>query len=91
MKTLSLTDTRNRLLEIAEKIEEAPSTVVGVSKRGRPLLTILSTEAYESLLETMEILADDDLMHRLRKAAKEAKEGKTIPLSVMKKRLGLDQ
>jgi len=41
------------------------------------------------LTETQEILADPETMVSLRRGAQEAEEGKSIPLSQVKKELGL--
>jgi antitoxin YefM len=89
MKTLSLTDTRNQLLEIAEEMERKPSTVVSISKRGKPLMTLISTDVYEGILETLDIMADPKAMAAIRKSIREMKAGKTIPWEKVKKDLDL--
>lgn len=43
----------------------------------------------KSIIETLEIMADKDLMKALRKGIKEANEGKGIPWEKVKKDLGL--
>lgn len=90
MKTLSLTQARNTLLRLAEEIDRDPSVVVEVRKRGRRVLTVMSANLYEALLETLEILEDASLAHRLRRAIREIEAGKGIPWTVARKRLGLD-
>lgn len=89
MKSLTITDTRNRLLDLAEEMAKKPSMVVEVQKHGQHVMTLISAELYDSLVETLEILADEDLMARFRKAVKEINDGKGIPLAVSKRRLGL--
>ncbi len=90
MKTLSLTDTRNRLLKIVEQMEQEPSTVVAVSKRGKPVMALLSMEVYEGLLETLEILGDAKAMASIRKSIRQLKAGKTIPWEKAKRSLDLE-
>ena len=89
MKTMSLTETRNRLLEIAERIERDPDEVIGVTKRGRRVMTLLSAERYEAVLETLEVLADAEAMRSLERARKEIAQGKGIPWRKARERLRL--
>lgn len=89
MKSLNITDTRNQLLDLADELVRKPSTVIEVQKHGRHVMTLISPELYGSLVETLEILADDGLMARFKKAIKEIEHGKGIPLAVSKRRLGI--
>lgn len=89
MKALSLTDARNRLLEIAEEMERKPSTVVSVNKRGKPLMTLISTDVYEGILETLDILSDPKAVVSIRKSIRQMKAGKTILWEKVKKGLDL--
>jgi prevent-host-death family protein len=89
MKTMSLTETRNRLLEIAERIERDPDEVIGVTKRGRRVMTVLSAERYDAVLETLEVLADAEAMRSLERARKEIALGKGIPWRKARERLRL--
>ena len=57
MKTMTLTEARNQLLKVAEEMERRPDQVVGIVKRGKKVMTLLSTEVYEALVETLEIVA----------------------------------
>ena len=90
MKTLSLTNARNRLLSLAQEIEDDPGTIVGVQKRGKPVLTLISAELYEALVETLEILGDESQAARLRQALRELEKGRGIPWKTAKRRLGLE-
>lgn len=89
MKTVSISDARKRLLELADEIERRPSTIVAVKRHGKPIFTMLSTEVYEGLLETLEIVADEKAMAQLRKSLREVKAGKGIPWEIAKKRLDI--
>ena len=50
-----------------------------VTRRRKPVLAILPWELYEGLLETLEIMADPELMAELRKSLEQADRGETIP------------
>ena len=89
MRRMNITETKNTLLNLAKEMEKKPRTVIEVRKHGRPVMTLISPEFYESLIETLEILADEALMRQFRKAVKEVSEGKAIPLAESRRRLGL--
>jgi antitoxin YefM len=89
-KTLTITEARSQLLELAERLNRPPATeAVTVTKRGKPVLAVLPHEFYESLVETLEILGDEALMQSLRQSLKEARSGKTIPWEKARRDLGL--
>jgi len=89
-KTLTITEARSQLLELAERLNRPPATeAVTVTKRGKPVLAVLPHEFYESLVETLEILGDEALMQSLRQSLKEARSGKTISWEKARRDLGL--
>jgi prevent-host-death family protein len=89
-KTLTITEARSQLLDLAERLNRPPATeAVTVTKRGKPVLALLSHDFYESLVETLDILGDEALMESLRQSLKEARSGKTIPWEEAKRGLGL--
>ena len=45
---------------------------------------------HSSIIETLEIMADEELMTSLRQGIKEVAEGKTIPWERVKEELNLD-
>jgi len=69
---------RDRLTSLPEELAEEPGAIA-VTRRGEPVLAILPWDLYESIMETLEILSDEELMAALRQSIKEASEGKTIP------------
>jgi antitoxin YefM len=86
MHTMSITDARKGFLDLPEAIQDEP---VFVMKRGRPVMTMLSMEQFEGMLETIEILSDQVFAKRLQKGMKEARTGKTVSLEQAAARLGL--
>ena len=89
MKTISLTQARNQLLQLAEEIKKNPGLIVKVVKRGDGVLTLMSSELHDSLVETLEVLAEEDTSVMLRLALKEIEQGKGISWKKAKRRLGL--
>ena len=89
MKTISLTQARNQLLKLAEEIDRNPGLIVKVVKRGNEIMTLMSSELHESLVETLEVLAEEDTAVKLRLALKEIQKGKGIPWKKAKRSLGV--
>jgi len=77
---------RDKLTSLPEELERKPGAIA-VTRRGEPVLAILSWELYESIIETLEILGDEDLTTALRQGIKEAHEGKAISWERAKKGL----
>jgi antitoxin YefM len=84
--TVTLKELRPQLPQIANAIERKLDRYI-VTRRGRPVMTILSPEDYEGLLETIEILSDKTAVRRIKKSLKQARAGKTIPWEDVKRRL----
>ena len=85
-KELSTVDARRELTKLPEKLGAEPATVA-VTRRGKPVLAIMTWEDYQAILETLEILSDDEAVQQLRRSIQEVKAGKTIPWKEGKARL----
>ena len=59
--TSSLTDVRGKLSEVIDEIARTGGEVV-ITKHGRPVAVLLAHDEYESLIETVNVLSDDDTM-----------------------------
>jgi len=89
-RSMPIIEVRNRLTALPEELERQPATgAVAVTRRGRPVLAVMSWDLYESLVETLEILGDEEMTGALRKSIREAAKGKTIPWERAKRRLRL--
>lgn len=76
-KFIPITKAKNDLLEIIRQVEKEESTVA-VTKNGVPTAVILSMERFAGLLETLDILTDEETMKSLRKAIRQARQGKWV-------------
>jgi prevent-host-death family protein len=71
-QTLSITDARDKLMQIANELESHAVDLVVISKRGRPAMAVLPYDVYESIIETLEILSDEEQLAALRESMREA-------------------
>jgi prevent-host-death family protein len=89
MREIPIAKARNELMTLPEKLAENRATVA-VTRRGKPVLAVMPWELYESIIETLEIMGDQELMASLKLAIKEVAQGKTVPWEQVKKELNLD-
>jgi prevent-host-death family protein len=73
-ETISLTELRPRLSDVVDRAHEHFDRFV-ITRRGKARAVLLSSEEFEGLLETLEILSDQDLVQQLVEADRELAEG----------------
>ncbi len=78
MERLSMTNARDSLATLPEQLAQRREALA-VTRAGKPVLAIMPWDLYESIAETLEILADDDLVASLREGTRDVKEGRAIP------------
>jgi antitoxin YefM len=96
IETLSMVEAREQLTRLPEQFERTGTgkeevRVIKVTRRNKPVLAILPWELYEALLETVEILGDDEQMAALREALKEVAQGQGKSWETVKVELGWDE
>ena len=84
--TLSLKELRPDLPHVIEQVDRKLDRFI-ITKRGRPVAVLLSADDYESLMETLDILADPKALASLRKGEADARSGKTRSWGDVKKSL----
>lgn len=77
MPTVPLTHAKTHLTRLLSEVEQLGEKIV-ITRSGRPAGVLLSVDEYEGLLETLEILADDELARAVREGVREAEEGSTV-------------
>jgi antitoxin YefM len=86
--TYSISEIREEITRLPEQFEREPGAVT-VTRHGKPVMAILPWELYESIMETLEIMGDAELMAAFRQGVREMAEGKGRPWEDVKKELGL--
>ncbi len=88
-RTMPIIEARKKLTTMPEQFEkDSNNKTVTVTRRGKPVLAIMPFDLYEAIVETLEIMGDEELMAALRQSIKEAGAGKGIPWEQAKRKLG---
>ncbi|MBU2564011.1 type II toxin-antitoxin system Phd/YefM family antitoxin [Patescibacteria group bacterium] len=87
-KIISITEGRKNLFKIAEYVQK-PATYYEFTVDGKPKVVLMSSQEFDSIVETMEILSDPQTMKNIKKAEEEHKKGEYISWDDLKKELGL--
>ena len=77
--TVALSEARERLSEIVEEVATTGGDFI-ISRHGRPMAVLLAKDEYESLIETLNILSDNDAMNAIREAEADLVSGNLIEL-----------
>ena len=86
VNTVSLKELRPELPKVIKRIDGRLDRYV-VTKRGKPIVVMLSIDDYESLMETLDILADPRVMTGLRQGEEDIRRGKTRSWQEIKRSL----
>jgi PHD/YefM family antitoxin component YafN of YafNO toxin-antitoxin module len=84
----SMSEICEQITRLPEQFEQEPAEAVTVTRHGKPVMAILPWELYESIMETLEIMGDAELMAALRQGIKNIEEGRIQPLDDVLKELG---
>jgi len=76
ISTVSLKELRPELPHVIDRVDRKLDRFV-ITKRGKPVAVLLGADDYESLMETLELLADPKAMAGLRRGEAELRKGKT--------------
>ena len=86
VNTLSLKELRPELPKVIKRIDGKLDRYV-ITKRGKPVVVMMSVDDYESLMETLDILADPEAMKGLKQGERDIQRGRTRPWQEIKRSL----
>ena len=87
-KIIPFTEARSTLSELLDEVTSRQEHVV-ITRKGRPAAVVLSSEEYEALSETLEILEDGETLAALRESEADVKAGRVYPADEVRRELGL--
>ena len=76
-KIIPLTTVKRKLLEIIKEIGAEDATIT-VTKNGVPVGVMMTPDRYEGLLETIEVLGDNEIVKALAASARDYKAGRVF-------------
>lgn len=88
VQTLPITKAREELTSLVENAKKKLDEYI-ITVNGSPAAVIISAAEYESWKETVEILADPQLMKAIKQGEKDLAEGRVYEWEDVKKELGL--
>ncbi len=74
-----ITQAKAKLLDMVRQLSDTNDTIA-ITKNGVPAAVMLSMRKFEGLLETIDILADPEMMQQLHESIKDVKAGRLIDL-----------
>ncbi len=77
MTTVPLSEAKTHLAKLLADVEALGEEVV-ITRSGRPVGVLLSLTDYEGLIETLDILADQDLSKSIERGLAEAEAGNLV-------------
>ena len=88
MTRLTITDARKELLNLPKRLAKTRERAIGITQRGRPVLAVMPWEVYESIIETLEVFSDPDMVSALRDSIDDIRKGRLIDHDKVGRRLG---
>ena len=85
-KTITITEGRKELFKIADEVQK-PDTQYVFTIEGKPGVVLMSADEYDSLMETMEILSNPEIMKDIRQAEEDYRAGRYSTWEEVKKEL----
>lgn len=86
--TIPITEARHELTSLPERLAQE-GNALAITRRGKPVLAVMTWQHYEAMLETLEILSDTSLISDLRRGIEEAKMGQGLDWEAVKLDLAL--
>ena len=91
MTEVALMTARAKLTGLSRELKRSPRTVVQITHRGKPSMTLMSSELYDTLVETLEVMSDPSAVEALRKSLADVEAGRLHSLDEVAARLGLER
>lgn len=85
-ENIPIVKARAMLSQLPERLS-AENRAAALTRHGKPVLAVMPCDLYETIMETMEIMGDADMMDALRQSIEDVQEGNLIPLEQVKAEL----
>jgi len=95
-RTFPISEFQDKITYLPEQFDLKPEAIT-ITKDGKPIMTILPYDVYQSLLEkleslqeTLEIMQDEELMASLREGIEAMERGETVAWEDVQRKLGFE-
>jgi PHD/YefM family antitoxin component YafN of YafNO toxin-antitoxin module len=85
-ENIPIVKARAMLSQLPERLS-AENRAAALTRHGKPVLAVMPWDLYETIMETMEIMGDADMMDALRESIDDVREGNLVPLDQVKAEL----
>jgi len=85
--TISISEARKRIFEIAEEVQK-PDKYYTLTEKGRAKAVLMSADQFNSIMQTIDILSDPNILENIKTAENEYKKGEYIAWEDLKKEIG---
>lgn len=89
MTQLTISEARKGLLSLPERLAKMPERALTITRHGEPVMTVMSSDLFESIVETLDILGDAEATAALRDSIEDLKRGRLVDHEAVGRRLGL--
>lgn len=79
METIPITEAKTRIAELADRVAREHDHFT-ITRNGRADVMLISVAEYESMLETLDLLSDDETLADLRQSRKDFEAGDTFTM-----------
>jgi len=80
-----MTQARKELFQLAEELQNSPSSFISLTKDGVPKVVMFSQEEFDAMMATFEILNDPKARKMIEKSEKEIARGEYVSLEEAEK------
>ena len=87
-RTVPFSEARAHLTELLDEIEEIREHIF-ITRNGRLAAVVMSEAEYESLIETLEVLGDPEVLAALKESEEDFAAGRVSPWDKVKRELDL--
>ncbi len=91
MTEVGLMMARAKLTGLSRELKRRPGTIVRITHRGKPAMTLMSSDFYDTLVETLEVMSDPNAVEALRRSLADIEVGRVHTLADVAARLGLER
>ncbi len=85
-ENIPIVKARAMLSKLPERLS-AENRAAALTRHGKPVLAVMPWDLFETLMETMEIMGDAEMMAALRQSIEDIREGNLVPLEQIKAEL----